>query len=208
MKIQSLAAILEKAAPPIPEPLRDLEQYTTPSELALSIAQHAKLSGLLDDAIVVDLGAGTCRLALAALMLGAPKAVAVEADHRLAELCVGAAETLGLEGRLQFVTSMVLRDEGPLAPGYNYLVLSNPPFGVWRRGADTEVILYGLRLKPLRMYAILKASTLDYHRGLALKEGYSVEVLWRRLFPIPASMEHHESRIRRVEVNIVCFRKA
>ncbi|MDM7275758.1 MAG: hypothetical protein P3X22_006560 [Thermoprotei archaeon] len=208
MKIQSLASILEKAAPPIPEPLKELEQYTTPSELALSIAQHAKLSGLLDDAIVVDLGAGTCRLALAALMLGAPKAVAVEADHRLARFCAGAAETLGLMGRLQFVTSIVLRDEGPLAPGYDYLVLSNPPFGVWRRGADTEVILYGLKLKPLRMYAILKASSLDHHRGLALKEGYRVEVLWRRLFPIPASMEHHESRIRRVEVNIVCFRKA
>jgi len=207
MKLSRLAKLLEEVAPRIPEPSRDLEQYTTPAEIALSIALHAKLSGLLDENIVVDLGAGTCRLGLAALMLGAPKVVAIDVDRRLQPVCMEAARRLGFEGALEFVVSHITRSTGPLAVCENCVIVTNPPFGVWIRGADTEFILYALSLKPLRLYAILKSGNLEYHRGLALREGYEVRLLERRKFPIPASMEHHRSRVRRVDVDVVYFER-
>lgn len=207
MKISKLTKILEDFAPRIPKPIRDLEQYTTPAEIALRIAQHAKLSGILDDSIVVDLGAGTCRLGLAALLLGAPKVLAVDIDRRFQPLCIEASRRLGFEGALEFVVSRIARDLGPLAKCEDCIVVTNPPFGVWSRGADTEFILYALSLNPRRVYAILKSGNLDYHRGLALSKGYSLRLLWTLKFPIPASMEHHRSRVRRVDVDVVYFER-
>lgn len=207
MSLSKLARILEEVTPRIWEPSRDLEQYTTPADIALMVAQHAKLSGLLEDNIVVDLGAGTCRLSLATLLLGAPKAIAVDVDKRFQEVCLRAARILGLEGLLEFVASRITSDTGPIASCDNCIVVMNPPFGVWRRGADTEFVLYALSIKPVRVYAILKSGNLDYHRGLAMSRGYEARLLWTLKFPIPASMEHHRSRVRRVDVDVVCFER-
>jgi predicted RNA methylase len=207
VKISKFSKILEEVAPGIPKPLRELEQYTTPAHIALRVAQHAKLSGLLDESIVVDLGAGTCRLSLAALLLGAPKAVAVDIDRRLQPLCMEAARRLGLESLIEFIVSRISRDTGPISYCGDCIVVTNPPFGVWRRGVDTEFILYALSLKPARIYAILKSGNLEYHRGLALSRGYDVKLLWTLKFPIPASMEHHRSRVRRVDVDVLCYER-
>ncbi|MEM0340406.1 MAG: RsmD family RNA methyltransferase [Acidilobaceae archaeon] len=191
----------------MPSPRVELEQYTTPADLALKIALHAKLSGELDDKDVVDLGAGTCRLALAALLLGASRAVAVEADFRLSEICLRAARELGLSERLLFVASMICRDEGPIASGAPSLVIMNPPFGVHRRGSDTEFLLYSFSLRPRRVYAILKSGNLSYHRRLASKNGYEIRFLSKDSIDIPASMKHHRSRVRRVKVDVFCFER-
>ncbi len=207
MRISRLSRMLEEATPRIPEPIRELEQYTTPAHIALRIAQHAKLSGLLDDNIVVDLGAGTCRLSIAALLLGAPKAIAVDVDRRLQPICMEAARRFNLEGAIEFIASRISRDSGPLARCEDCIIVTNPPFGVWRRGADTEFILYALSLKPARVYAILKSGNLEYHGDLALSMGYKVRLLWTFKFPIPASMEHHRSRVRRVDVDVLCYER-
>ncbi|MEM1873294.1 MAG: RsmD family RNA methyltransferase [Acidilobaceae archaeon] len=202
-----LARLLEKAAPRIPSPRLNLEQYTTPADLALKLALHAKLSGLLEDGVVADLGAGTCRLALAALLLGASKAVAVEADLRLSSLCLEAARELGVSDRLLFIASRVGRAEGPLARGGPDVILMNPPFGVHRRGSDTEFLLYAFSLEPSRVYAILKSGNLSYHASLSAENGYRARRLWSDRVDIPACMRHHKSRVRRVKVDIICFER-
>lgn len=207
VRISKISKLLEEVTPGIPKPIRELEQYTTPAHIALRIAQHAKLSGLLEDSVVVDLGAGTCRLSLATLLLGAPKVVAVDIERRLQPLCMEAARRLGLEGFIEFIVSHISRDRGPIGSCEGCIVVTNPPFGVWRRGADTEFILYALSLKPSRVYAILKSGNLGYHRGLALSRGYNVKLLWTLKFPIPASMEHHSSRVRRVDVDVLCYER-
>jgi putative methylase len=207
VRISNLARMLEEATPRIPEPIRELEQYTTPADIALRIAQHAKLSGLLEGRTVIDLGAGTCRLSIAALLLGASRALAVDVDRRLQPLCLEAARRFNLEGSLEFIASHISRDKGPLAVCEDCIVVMNPPFGVWRRGADTEFILYALSLKPVRVYAILKSGNLEYHGELALGRGYSVKLLWTFKFPIPASMEHHRSRVRRVDADVLCYER-
>ncbi|MCE4602807.1 MAG: METTL5 family protein [Desulfurococcales archaeon] len=196
-----------ESVPPIPSPDPGLEQYTTPAELALSIAGHALHSGLLQGSTVADLGAGTCRLAAALLLLGAGRVVAVDADPRLAPICLDALERLGVGGRLAYIISRVTGHRGPLAPCSVDLVASNPPFGVHRRGADWEVLLHALEAARLRVYAILKSGNIDYHRRAAARMGYRVRLLESRPFPIPASMRHHVSRIRRVMVDVVLFER-
>jgi putative methylase len=202
-----LAKLLEEAAPRIPSPRRELEQYTTPADLALRLASHAAVSGLLDDSSVADLAAGSCRLALAFLMMGASRAAAVEVDGRLSDLCLGAARRLGLEDRLVFIESRISGSRGPLRRGAFEIVVTNPPFGVVRRGADWEILSYALALEPLRVYAILKSGNIKFHEREAAKRGYTASLLFKERFPIPASMPMHRSRVRWIDVDIVLFER-
>ena len=83
----------------------------------------------------------------------------------------------------------------------------NPPFGVQRPHADTEMLVYAMSLGARSVYAILKSGNEHYHSRLAEKMGYSFQVLYRERFPLPATMRHHRSRIRRVAVDVVVFER-
>lgn len=161
---------------------------------------------VLASSIVADLGAGTCRLSLALALYGAPSLVAVDADPRLPPICMEAFESLGLEPP-SYILSIITRAGGPLRPGRVGLVVMNPPFGVQRRGADAVFLAYAMSLGAERIYAILKTGNEGFHTRLAEEHGYRHVVLYRELFPLPATMRHHRSRIRRVEVNVSVFEK-
>ncbi len=203
MSLRRLKVLLEQVVPPIESPSRELEQYTTPAEVALLMASWAREAGILDGSVVADLGAGTCRIALAALMLGARAAVAVDLDERLALPCIKAAAALGLSDRLAYVISRLGEDSGPLRAGHVDIVMMNPPFGVWRRGADRTFLTYAMSLGPRAVVAAVKSGNLEFHGRLALQRGYRLKLIGGYDFPIPASMPHHRSRIRRVKVDII-----
>lgn len=203
-RLRALAAEIERAVPPIERPSHRLEQYTTPGELAALIALDAA-SRLSSCSWAVDLAAGTCRLAAAVALVMGCRVVAVEYDSRLSRHCMAGLERLGVGGNVVFVSHWIGGSLGPLRPGPD-LVVANPPFGVVRRGADWEILGYALsKLRPGLAYAILKSGNLGFHELMASRYGYKARLLARSEFPIPASMPHHRSRIRRVSVDVVVF---
>jgi putative methylase len=206
MSSSALARLLETTVPGIESPRRELEQYTTPADIAVRIAVHAKLSGALEGAVVADLGAGTCRLVLPMIVMGARLGVAVDADPRLWRYCRRAAEALGVSDRLVYVASRLSGKLGPLW-GLIDLAVTNPPFGVWRRGADWEVLSHAMEAGVPRIYAILKSGNMHYHEARAREWGYSARLLWTEDFPIPASMPGHRSRVYRVRADVVLFER-
>ena len=201
-RLSRLAPLLERAVPRIPEPRVELEQYTTPADLAVRLAAVAAV-GLRGAA--ADLGAGTCRLSIPLALLSGARVVAVEDDGRLGPLCRGAAEEMGVGGLVEFVEARVEAGSGPLASGSVDVVVSNPPFGVHRRGADREILEYAFSLAPRAVYAILKSGNLAFHARLAGRYGYSARLLWREEFPIPAQMPRHRRRVLRVVVDVIEF---
>ncbi|MEB3773639.1 MAG: methyltransferase [Desulfurococcales archaeon] len=205
MRLARLKRVIE-GIPPIPDPRVDLEQYTSPPEIALAIASHLVNSTNIDGATIADLGAGTCRLSIPLLLLGAGRVVAVDIDGRLAPLCIGAAEDLGVGGGLQYIVSAIRR-RGPLAGCSVDIVVTNPPFGVHRRGADWEVLSHALEASRDRVYAVVKSGNIDYHARVARRYGYNTGLVATRWFPIPASMEMHRSRVRRVRVDVILFER-
>ncbi len=206
MRASQLAILVEKYVPRIPDPDPSLEQYTTPGELAARIALEAAKS-FDADARAADLGAGTCRLAAALALAGFEYIVAIEGDPRLPPLCIEGLEHLGVRGRVDIIVSRIASRQGPLAQGSIDLVVMNPPFGVQRRGADRVFLEYAFSLAPQRIYAILKSGNEDFHSRLAEGAGYAMRVLYKEWFPLPATMMHHRSRIRRVLVDVVEFER-
>ncbi len=202
MRLSRLAKILEELVPRIPNPEEKLEQYTTPAELALKVARVALEEG---GKVVADLGAGTCRIAIAALLLGASKAIAIEYDRRLSNLCLDAAKRLDVSSRLLYVISRITAEKGPLKEVD--VIITNPPFGVKRRGADKEFLLYAMSTETPIIIAIVKSGNLYFHKHIALENGYGLKLLWSEDFPIPASMPRHRSRMRRVKVDVIELRQ-
>ncbi|MGC9112425.1 MAG: METTL5 family protein [Acidilobus sp.] len=189
--------------PKIESPSVKLEQYTTPAELVLAMLKVPLFKGLIEDATVADLGSGTCRIAIASLLLGARRAIAVDYDYRFGSICKLSAEKLGVSEGLAFVSAWIAEYSGPLRQGLIDLVIMNPPFGVWRRGADREFLEYAMSLNAREIVALVKSGNLEFHAGLAKARGYSFNFLGTHEFPIPAAMPHHRSRIRRIKVDLV-----
>jgi putative methylase len=115
--------------PPFPHADPRLEQVATPAEAAAALLVRAdQLYGLAHRS-VVDLGAGTGRLAIGAALLGASPVRAVEVDPGAAAVARRAANDAGVEIEVE------VRD----VAGYDRpsdVVVLNPPFGAQRRHAD------------------------------------------------------------------------
>ncbi|MDP8003375.1 MAG: RsmD family RNA methyltransferase, partial [Caldisphaera sp.] len=129
--IGNLKVLIEKEIPKITNPKRELEQYSTPSELILDMIQDSYLSGLLENSITMDLGAGTCRIAIASLLMGALKSIALEIDDRFYHDCMGSVKKFNLEGRLIFIKTYVNKNLGLIKEGSIDIIFMNPPFGIW-----------------------------------------------------------------------------
>ena len=83
MSRATLAVLLSRVKP-FSQPRWQWEQYVTPSEAAATILWDAQTRGLLEGRTVLDLGAGTGRLGIGALLLGA-EVIFVEKDASLHE---------------------------------------------------------------------------------------------------------------------------
>jgi putative methylase len=205
--IKNVKVFLENELPLMDNPIRKLEQYNTPSEIIFDMLNHAYISNVIDGSTVLDLGSGTCRIALASLLFGASKAIGVEIDERFFKYCLNTEESLGLKGRLILIKAYINKDLGLIKKGSVDLIIMNPPFGVWKRNADKTFLEYAFSLYPNRIYSVLKSGNLNFHSALSYRWGYRLRLINTREFPIPASMEHHKSRIRRVKVDVVLFEK-
>jgi putative methylase len=115
--------------PRFPRPDPRLEQVETPAEAAAELLLAADRFETLDGRSVVDLGAGTGRLAIGAALLGARPVRAIEVDPDAVSVARAAARAAGVTIEFE------VRD----VTGYDRtadVVVLNPPFGAQRRHAD------------------------------------------------------------------------
>ena len=188
-----LAALVD-SLPGFPAPKQGLEQYVTPGDIVATIAWSMYMRGELRG-YVADLGCGTGRIAFALQLLGG-RPICVELDVEAARVAHG----LGLDVVVCDVRLPCLRGVRAVA--------MNPPFGVWRRGADSEFLRAAAELGAEVIYSVHKASTAEYVLGLLRELGYEAEVVERAAIPIPPTYRHHRKRIHRVEAVVVAARRA
>ncbi len=111
--------------------------------------------GPLEDAIVLDLFAGSGALGLEALSRGARRCVFVESDRAAARVIQANAEKLRLSGAVVLARDAlaVLREEGAAARRYD-LVLCDPPYGEWAAYEDELARLLPPVLAPDGVLAV------------------------------------------------------
>ena len=170
MKLRHLAIALSRL-PAHPHNSVELEQYQTEGNLAaLWLSQIDGYDGL-EGKTVLDLGAGNGILGHGAQLLGADVTF-VECDADAAALCEKLGKTI--VGRLGEV-------ELPKAD----LVITNPPWGVQRHGADRVFIDSALKSAPV-VHMMHSAAATHLPEGEVILEGE---------FRMPAKYQHHTTKM-------------
>jgi len=188
-----------EAVPSHPRPVAELEQYTIPADLAADILFLAAFTfGDIVGRRVLDLGCGTGRLAIGAVLLGASEALGIDLDPLAVELAVRASEELGISDR----TRWVIGDIGAVRGRFD-TALQNPPFGVRRRGADRPFLAKAIEVCSV-VYSLHKSGEENRRFLRAFIEGLGgrvTHVIPMRL-RLPATMPFHEQKFRDVAVDL------
>jgi len=178
-----------------------LEQYPTPSKIASAILfaaqmEHQDIAGK----IVVDLGCGDGIFGLGAALLGAHHVIGIDVQSKALKASQMNSRMLGTEGTVDWVLGDVSSFQLHCLVD---TVVSNPPFGVKKRGADLRFLRKAISIANVT-YSIHLAG--DKNRIFLEKE---VEKLGARVtqietfqFPIGKLFDFHKKHVHMIDVDL------
>ena len=152
----SLNYKLLQNSPDFKNPKPELEQYTTPVDIALEIIKQANSLGHLSGT-VADFGCGTGRLAIGAAILGA-NVTGYEIDDEALDLAMEYSKENNLD--INWI-SMAVEN---IDESYDTIIM-NPPFGSQRPGADAIFLEKSLELAS-NIWTIHMSETKDFIQKL------------------------------------------
>lgn len=188
MRLRKLAMSLSKLG--VKEDLdASMEQYVTPGDLASRWLFDIQAFGDLSPGCrVADLGAGNGILGIGAVMMGASFVKLVEADQKLCDLANANAEGMLMSGKYEVSNKRIGKDNFHLE-GYD-LIISNPPWGRQKEGADSEFIEHILASKTITH--IMHSANAKHLEKRFEDMNWDVEMYGEADFPLPASYSHHK----------------
>lgn len=185
------------------------EQYPTPADVAAHLLHVAAVRGDLADATVLDLGAGTGSLALAAALYEPRGVVAVERDP--APLVTARRNETRVDPPVpvDWVNGDATRL--PLAPSGPVTVVSNPPFGAQagNEHADRRFLSAVAALAdrvPVVSYTVHNDGSRGFVESFAADAGATVTDAYAVAFPVARQFDHHTDDRREIQTQV--FRTA
>ncbi|MAV57492.1 MAG: METTL5 family protein [Candidatus Thalassarchaeaceae archaeon] len=188
MRLRKLAMSLSKLG--VKEDLvASLEQYVTPGDLASRwLFDIQSFGDLTPGCRVVDLGAGNGILGIGAVMMGAGFVKLVEADQELCELADVNAESVLRDDEYEVSNRRLGKDHLELG-GYD-LIISNPPWGRQKEGADADFFEHILVSNTLTH--IMHSANAKHIEKRFEDMNWKAEKYGEADFPLPASYSHHK----------------
>jgi len=180
-----------------------LESYPTPANIAAAILFSAEMDhGDIGGKIVCDLGCGDGIFAHGAALLGAKQVMGIDLHREALTVAQKNSTMLGTENSTNFVLSDVnfLSLKNPIDT-----VVSNPPFGVKKRGADMEFLRKALSIAKV-IYSIHLVGPEGKNRPFLnsqIKElGGAVTQIENFQFPIKAIYKRHQKQKHLINVDL------
>ncbi len=205
---RNLESVLEQI-PGFSTPKRSLEQYVTPSNLAAEILWLAYMHGDVSGKTIADLGCGTLRLAIGALILGAKRVLAIDIDCSVLTSVLRINENfLKIFGHKII---MVCSDVREAYTNHVDTVIMNPPFGVYRKNRGLDIIFLKKAFEIANsVYSIHKYSPGLHRLVQVLSDSYGFRIIDEKIrdLMIPMIFKTHTRRIYRVKAVIYIFRKS
>jgi putative methylase len=178
-----------------------LEQYPTPSRIASAILFAAQMehSDIIDKT-VIDLGCGDGIFALGAALLGAQRVIGIDVQSKALKVSQMNSRLLGTEGTVDWVLGDVSSLQLHCLVD---TVVSNPPFGVKKRGADLRFLRKAISIADVT-YSIHLSG--DKNRIFLEKEvenlGARVTQIETFQFPIGKLFDFHRKQVHMVDVDL------
>jgi len=187
MRTRRLAMMLSRLEK-TQSPSVELEQYCTDGEIAARwLSDISAFGDLYVGCTVADLGAGNGLLGLGAMVLGAERAILIEADQAACDAAKYNAEKMGFIDSVEVIQASIGGDS--IEIGSADVVISNPPWGRQSPRADRPFLN---SILSARLPSHLMHSAEANHIGALFEEhGWSVERYGEVDFPLPATYAHH-----------------
>ena len=182
--------MLLSSLPPHPCGDIELEQYSTPGDIAASwLAQIAAFGDLSTESSIADLGAGNGILGIGAALMGVSQVVLVEVDEQACSVAFQSIEQAGVSNSVEIFRKRV--DDSLDLSGTD-LIISNPPWGTQKAKLDRpflDAIIHSNAISHLMHNA--EATHIE---AIFESAGWEVERYWETDFALPAAYSHHSSR--------------
>ncbi|MEO2180186.1 MAG: METTL5 family protein [Candidatus Poseidoniia archaeon] len=172
-------------SPEFKNPKPELEQYSTPVDIALEIIKHANSLGHLSGR-VVDLGCGTGRLAIGAAILGADVT-----GYEIDEEALKQARNYSKKHDLSITWSNKAIEN--IEEKYDTVIM-NPPFGSQRPGADRIFLKKALEISD-NIWSIHMAETKKFVEKFVELNSGKVVSAYEFNFPLKKTMPFHTKDI-------------
>lgn len=195
MKKKELEMILQKI-PSYQKPRAELEQYTTPANIAADILYNAHMRGDILDKTIGDFGCGTGIFSIGAKILGAKRVTGIDIDSE------GIETAREFSNKLNLDIEYLVRDISEVDDSFD-VVFQNPPFGAQRRRADRAFIMKAIKTADI-IYTIHQSNTEVFVTKLINGFGGKITFKKRYLFPIKHMFEFH--RKGKVNIEVTLFR--
>ena len=196
MKKKELEIILQKI-PSFKTPKPELEQYTTPAEIAADIIFTAHQFGDIENKKVLDLGCGTGIFSVGAFLTGAEKVVGIDADKNSIDIARNYAErnNLNITYIVQDVKEVEIKSD---------TVIMNPPFGAQKSNikADRKFIEKGFELASV-IYSLHLSKTVSFIDKMVTSLEGKIEYSKDYIFPLKSIYDFHEKKVVNFEVTLL-----
>ena len=183
------------------DPDATLEQYPTPPDLAAHLLHLADLQGDIAGRTVLDLGAGTGVLALAAACRDPDRVLGLERDADALAVARENEDAVEPGTPVDWLHADATRP--PLPADSVSTVVTNPPFGAQsgNEGADRAFLRTAASLAAVS-YSIHNAGSRAFVESFAADEGGEVTHAFAAEFEIPRLYDHHERERATIEVEL------
>lgn len=150
----------------------------------------------IEGKLVADLGCGTGRLGIGALILGSRSLVGVDIDPVAISVAAENAVAAGVSRRCYWVAGDIASIRGSFDT-----VLMNPPFGTRRRHQDARFLAEALALAG-SIYSMHKSSTRRFIMDFVRRRGGRVSWIFQVSLEIPRMFSFHERSRMIVDIDL------
>ncbi|MEM5792742.1 MAG: METTL5 family protein [Candidatus Aenigmatarchaeota archaeon] len=192
-----------------PNPKPSLEQYEINSNLAAEIVNLAYISGDIKNKIVLDLGCGSGKLAIASSFFKPKKVYGIDIDEKAIKIAIEnvkiAEKISGI--RIGKKIEFLRMDVSNWAERVD-TVVQNPPFGIQNKHADRIFLEKALECSR-KVYSLHRS----YHKSREFltkfveKRGGSVERIVKFEFRLPHTFRFHSRPVVKFDVDLFVFNK-
>ena len=193
--------------PKFESPKIDLEQYSTPAQIAADLLWNANSLGDIDNKRVLDLGCGTGIFGLSSILLGANSAMGIDIDLSSIKIAKKTAEEMDLDNAHFFVKDVYDINSQFIDSKLNFdTAITNPPFGAQSRakkGADRIFMEIAMKSADV-VYSFHMAETEDFVKSYYNGLGGDVTHKLYYKFPLLRSYEFHTQESH--DIDVVVFR--
>jgi len=182
----------------------ELEQYSTPSEIAAEILWTAFYKGEVRDKTILDAACGPGYLGIGALLLGAAKVYFVDISPESLEILKENISFLDEEFGHDIKEKCVIVNSD--ITDFNEIVdvvIQNPPFGIKKKHAD-KAFLEKAFLVGKVVYSFHKTESKNFAEKLANDYKFKLTESWNYDFPLKQTAKFHTRKLHRIKAS--CFR--